>query len=404
MAGGDAHRSCNRERSPAPRGAAAPVGGGARQQCEGSIPRHAWTRAQKPTSADRELVGARAPPRWSVHRAGADHPRPAASARRPTRRRPARCVADHARPRAAFARDGDLAEIITSAVERSRPLIDESKHELVVNAETGLLVCGDAGRLTQVVSNLLTNAAKYTHPGGRIELSARRTGEHVVVDVGDNGMGIEPEMLPRVFELFMQNPRSLDRSKGGLGLGLAIVRALISAHEAPSVWQARAPAREAHSPSSCPPRSTLPWPRATDATTDCDGDASSSSMTTRTPLRPWPRLSTCSESRLTAPTTANLRSRSRRRSVRRSPSSTSACRTSMATSWRAVCGPSAVWTISCSSRSPGTIRHRIGTEAERPGSTPTSPSRSTSTIYFASSRTSRSVNFCSRPLERTAYR
>ena len=125
----------------------------------------------------------------------------------------------------------DLADVIGRAVERSRPLMDERHHELVVGADPGLVVCGDLERLTQVVGNLLANAGKYTHLNGRIEVSAHRVGDRIVVRVRDDGVGIAPEMLSRVFDLFVQDPRSLDRSKGGLGLGLAIVRTLVAAHD-----------------------------------------------------------------------------------------------------------------------------------------------------------------------------
>jgi len=91
-------------------------------------------------------------------------------------------------------------------------------------------VLADAVRLTQVFSNLLTNAAKYTNPGGRIEVTVSREGGTVSVHVRDSGIGIEKDMLSRVFDLFMQAPRALDRAKGGLGIGLTLVRRLIALH------------------------------------------------------------------------------------------------------------------------------------------------------------------------------
>jgi CheY-like chemotaxis protein len=94
----------------------------------------------------------------------------------------------------------------------------------------GLRVLGDPVRLAQVLSNLLTNAAKYTMPGGRIEVVGRREGDRIVVVVRDDGVGIDPELLPHVFELFVQGGQSLDRAKGGLGLGLAIVRNIVELH------------------------------------------------------------------------------------------------------------------------------------------------------------------------------
>jgi CheY-like chemotaxis protein/anti-sigma regulatory factor (Ser/Thr protein kinase) len=91
-------------------------------------------------------------------------------------------------------------------------------------------VDGDAARLAQVVSNLLTNAAKYTEPGGQIVVAAGRDGDAVALSVRDSGVGIDADMLPRVFDLFTQAPQNLDRSQGGLGIGLAIVRSLVMLH------------------------------------------------------------------------------------------------------------------------------------------------------------------------------
>src|SRR6185436_16110146 len=95
----------------------------------------------------------------------------------------------------------------------------------------GLPVDGDPMRLAQVVSNLLTNAAKYTPEAGRIAVRARRDGGEVVLSVSDSGIGISAEALPRVFDLFVQGGRGIDRSEGGLGLGLTIVRNLIDRHD-----------------------------------------------------------------------------------------------------------------------------------------------------------------------------
>ena len=85
-------------------------------------------------------------------------------------------------------------------------------------------------RLAQVLSNLLSNAAKYTEPGGRIEISGSRDGGDVVLRVADSGVGLHPDLLPRVFDLFVQGGQSLDRAQGGLGLGLTIVRSVVELH------------------------------------------------------------------------------------------------------------------------------------------------------------------------------
>jgi len=93
-----------------------------------------------------------------------------------------------------------------------------------------IFVDGDPARLAQVLANLLNNAAKYTDPGGRITVTLTGEGERVVLRVRDNGAGIAPEVLPRIFDMFVQEGRSIDRSQGGLGLGLAIVRSLVELH------------------------------------------------------------------------------------------------------------------------------------------------------------------------------
>jgi CheY-like chemotaxis protein len=124
-----------------------------------------------------------------------------------------------------------LPEIITAAVEASRPLIEDSGHELTVSLPSDpIYVDGDAVRLSQVFQNLLNNAAKYTERGGRIWLTAEQRGEAVVVRVKDTGVGIPPETLPRLFEMFYQAERSLERAQAGLGVGLALVRRLVEEH------------------------------------------------------------------------------------------------------------------------------------------------------------------------------
>jgi CheY-like chemotaxis protein len=92
-------------------------------------------------------------------------------------------------------------------------------------------VNGDHARLVQCVSNLLTNAAKYTDRGGRISVTLVATGRGACISVSDNGVGIPPQLLPRIFELFVQSARSLDRAQGGLGIGLSVVRRLVEMHE-----------------------------------------------------------------------------------------------------------------------------------------------------------------------------
>jgi CheY-like chemotaxis protein len=124
-----------------------------------------------------------------------------------------------------------LAEIIHAAVETSHPALDQGRHRLdVALPDEALGVNGDKVRLTQVFTNLLNNAARYTDPGGHIVLSARREGEWAVVAVRDSGAGIAPEQLPHVFEMFMQADRTSKRGQGGLGIGLTMVRNLVDMH------------------------------------------------------------------------------------------------------------------------------------------------------------------------------
>jgi PAS domain S-box-containing protein len=125
----------------------------------------------------------------------------------------------------------ELAEVIEWAVETSRPVIDACGHEFIVTAASRpIFLDGDLTRLAQVISNLLGNAAKYTERGGRIWLTAGREGNDAVVKVRDNGIGIPPAMMPHIFEMFTQVDRSLNRSRGGLGIGLTLVRRLVDMH------------------------------------------------------------------------------------------------------------------------------------------------------------------------------
>jgi two-component system CheB/CheR fusion protein len=126
----------------------------------------------------------------------------------------------------------ELAAVVAAAVEGCRPLIDSRRHRLDVSLpREPLRVRGDATRLTQVVQNLLNNAAKYTDPGGHIRLTLRREGDDAVLRVRDNGVGIPADVLPRIFDLFAQADHTLDRSHGGLGVGLTLVRKLIELHD-----------------------------------------------------------------------------------------------------------------------------------------------------------------------------
>ncbi|MDB6102373.1 MAG: Multi-sensor hybrid histidine kinase [Gammaproteobacteria bacterium] len=125
----------------------------------------------------------------------------------------------------------DLASVINHAVEMAEPLFRERQHEVsIISSYRALHVNGDMARLVQCVVNILTNAAKYTDAGGKINLQTRAEEGCALVEISDTGAGISPELLPRVFDLFVQGDRSLDRSLGGLGIGLSVARQLIEMH------------------------------------------------------------------------------------------------------------------------------------------------------------------------------
>jgi signal transduction histidine kinase len=124
-----------------------------------------------------------------------------------------------------------VSAIVFHAIETSQPIIAERGHSLsIAPIDDGLEVMGDLSRLTQVVANVLHNAAKFTPRGGVIQLHADREGDDVVLRVVDNGSGITADALPRVFELFSHTDRRIDRSSTGLGVGLALVRRLVDMH------------------------------------------------------------------------------------------------------------------------------------------------------------------------------
>ncbi len=124
-----------------------------------------------------------------------------------------------------------LAKVVATAVETATPLLEKRRHQLRIDVPSdGLEVDADPMRLAQVVANLLTNAARYTEPGGLVTLTAHGDAEEVVLSVQDTGIGIPPEQLPFLFDRFFQAPRSEHRAQGGLGLGLALVKSLVELH------------------------------------------------------------------------------------------------------------------------------------------------------------------------------
>jgi PAS domain S-box-containing protein len=125
----------------------------------------------------------------------------------------------------------DLKAVVDAAIETARPALDGKGHTLVVNIASALpRLFADGLRIAQVLSNLLTNAAKYTDAGGRIELSAKESAGELVIEVADTGIGIAADSLPRIFHMFSQLRPALERSEGGLGIGLALVKGLVALH------------------------------------------------------------------------------------------------------------------------------------------------------------------------------
>ncbi|HEY2156262.1 MAG TPA: response regulator [Isosphaeraceae bacterium] len=190
----------------------------------------------------------------------------------------------------------DLAAAVARAVESVRPQVDASRHALEVDVGPGPLpVEADPSRIEQVLGNLLTNAAKYTPDGGRIRLSARREGGEVVVEVEDSGVGIDPEMLPRIFDAFTQVEQTIDRSQGGLGIGLTLVRRLVEMHGGSVAARSGGPGRGSTFTVRLPAADGTAAPRA-----GREGPAS------RDPSRPRPRVLVVDDSADTARAMARL--------------------------------------------------------------------------------------------------
>jgi signal transduction histidine kinase/ActR/RegA family two-component response regulator len=138
----------------------------------------------------------------------------------------------------------EISVAIADAIEVAGPLVEERNQSLAVSVPAaGLVVEADRGRLAQVVTNLLTNAAKYTPVGGHVTVSAEGDGEQIVVVVADDGAGIAADLLPRIFDPFTQGRQGLDRKQGGLGLGLAIARQLVVGHEGTIEARSEGPGR-----------------------------------------------------------------------------------------------------------------------------------------------------------------
>jgi signal transduction histidine kinase len=125
----------------------------------------------------------------------------------------------------------ELSRVLSEAIDIASPMIEVRSQQLTVEvAKAGLTVLADEVRLAQVLANLLTNASKFTGTGGRIRVGAVVEGGEVLLSVADNGRGIPPDMLPRIFDIFVQGERSLEESRAGLGLGLSIAKNIAELH------------------------------------------------------------------------------------------------------------------------------------------------------------------------------
>src|SRR5213076_1932982 len=125
-----------------------------------------------------------------------------------------------------------LCQVVLTAMEMAGPLLEQRQHLVDMQLpQHGAGINVDRARLAQVLANLLTNAAKYSDPGSRIVVAGARHGDKVTLTVTDQGIGLEPDMLASIFEPFVQQAQAIDRSRGGLGLGLAIVRNIVTAHD-----------------------------------------------------------------------------------------------------------------------------------------------------------------------------
>jgi len=141
----------------------------------------------------------------------------------------------------------DLGEVVKHAVESTRLLVEARRHRLQVSLPGAPLpLIADPTRIEQVLANLIRNAVKFTDPGGLVEIDAAARDGDAMVRVGDSGAGIPGDLLPRVFDLFIQGPQGLDRSAGGLGIGLTLVRSLVEMHGGRVEAHSDGPGRGSH--------------------------------------------------------------------------------------------------------------------------------------------------------------
>jgi signal transduction histidine kinase len=275
----------------------------------------------------------------------------------------------------------ELGLVLHQALESTEPLLGERRHELTVEpCPENLVLLGDQVRLTQVIANLLHNAARYTDPGGRIAVSCGRDGNYGVIRVGDNGRGIAPQMLDRIFDIFVQEREG----GGGLGLGLTLVHRLVQLHGGAvraysegtgrgSEFVVRLPLLETQERPRrpCHRRRRRTWrPRRTAATARPGRCASSSWKTRTTCATPWWPSSRVGGIGWSRPATARARSTSSSPIDPTLPSSTSACPASTATPWRGGCAPSWVRCPRAWSPCPASAATRTASARGAPASTP----------------------------------
>ncbi|SNT28486.1 PAS/PAC sensor hybrid histidine kinase [Noviherbaspirillum humi] len=138
----------------------------------------------------------------------------------------------------------DVKQVVADAAEQVRPLVEQHKHHLVMHlAPEAVFVMGDQKRLVQVLTNLLDNAAKYTPAGGNITLRMAASQSEVILSVSDDGLGMKPDLLQNVFDLFQQGERTVERSQGGLGIGLALVKSLVEQHHGTVIAKSAGPSQ-----------------------------------------------------------------------------------------------------------------------------------------------------------------
>jgi PAS domain S-box-containing protein len=238
----------------------------------------------------------------------------------------------------------DLRALAAQAVEQVRPLIDSKRHRLELAMPPGMpCVAGDADRLVQVISNLLGNAAKFTPEGGEIRLACTIEQDQVVLTVADNGIGIAPEFLDQIFELFSQGDQAQDRSNGGLGIGLALARSLVELHGGSIAAKSGGPGAGSTMTVRLP--RLLTDTRAEMAPAPRSKPSSGCWWSMTTPTLPLPSACWCSATVTwcRSNTTPMRRWSTSCAKALRYACSTSACRSWMASSWCAPCAPCQLW-------------------------------------------------------------